>query len=77
VAPLRPRAGKSSPKPLPRPDSPASQVALRTVLARVLHCRRGMNPTPSPWLLGWMAVGSFAAVVASCVHALQRAAALP
>jgi hypothetical protein len=36
-----------------------------------------MNPTPSPWLLGWMAVGSFAAVVASCVNALQRAGALP
>jgi hypothetical protein len=34
-----------------------------------------MNATP--WLVGWMAVGAFAAVVASCAHALQQAAILP
>ena len=46
-------------------------------MARVLQERRSMNTTPSTWLAGWLAVGSLAAVVASCVQTLQRATLLP
>ena len=49
----------------------------RRNLARILHYRRGMNTTPSLWLVTGMAVGSFAALVAYAVRTLQQAAVLP
>jgi hypothetical protein len=49
---------------------------LETGLARVLHWLRGVNTTPSPWLLGWMVLGSFAAVVLYLVQVLKQAALL-
>jgi hypothetical protein len=36
-----------------------------------------MHPTPSPWLLTGMVLGSFTALVVSVAHALQQAAGLP
>jgi hypothetical protein len=36
-----------------------------------------MNTTPSPWLLGWMAVGSVTAGVLYVVETLRHAALLP
>jgi hypothetical protein len=35
-----------------------------------------MTPTPSPWLLGWVVLGSVTALVVYVVHALQQAALL-
>ena len=56
-----------------RPRRPA---ALATGLARLLHWLRGVNTTPSPWLLGWMVLGSFTAVVLYLVQVLRQAALL-
>jgi hypothetical protein len=36
-----------------------------------------VNTTPSAWLLGWLALGAFAAGGLYFVQALQRAALLP
>ena len=45
------------------PARPRRPATLATGLARLLHWLRGVNTTPSPWLLGWMVLGSFTAVV--------------
>ena len=45
--------------------------------ARLLHQGSGMNATPSPWPVGWLAVGAFAAVVASFARALQQTGGRP
>jgi hypothetical protein len=55
---------------------PRRRAVLETGLARVLHWLRGVNTTPSPWLLGWMVLGSFAAVVLYVVQVLKQAALL-
>jgi hypothetical protein len=36
-----------------------------------------MNTTPSPWLLGWVVLGSLTTALAAAVQALQRALPLP
>ena len=46
-------------------------------VARLLHWDRGMNTTLSPWLLGWIAVGSFTAGVLYVVQTLRQVALLP
>jgi hypothetical protein len=74
-APNRPRARVASRK---RPAAaPADRSrGLYGATAGPRPETAGMTPTPSPWLLGWVVLGSVTALVVYVVHALQQAALL-
>ena len=51
-------------RPPGAPPRPKGAAVLPTRAPRS-HERRGMNPTPSPWLLGWLVLGAFTTGVVS------------